>query len=60
MSDYATQMIAKSRQAELLREADQARLAKLAGSARAERADGMPGHVPLARRLVAGVATLLR
>ena len=58
MNDYATHMIVKSRQAELLREADEARLAKLARSA--QRADRMPGHLPLARRLAAGAATLLR
>ncbi len=59
MNDYGAYTIAKSRQAELLREADQARLAKLARSAAGHRAESRRPHAPLAR-LVAGVATLLR
>ncbi len=60
MNEYATYTIAKARQAELLREADQARLAKLARSANGQRPERGWAHAPLGRRLVAGFATLLR
>jgi len=60
MNEYASYTIANARQAELLREADQARLAKLARSADAHRPERGWGHVALGRRLVAGLATLLR
>jgi len=60
MNEYATQTIAKARQAELLREADEARLAKLARSANAHDRERGWAQAPLGRRLVAGFATLLR
>ncbi len=60
MNEYASYTIAKARQAELLREADGARLAKLARSTIAHRAERGWTHAPLGRRLVAGLATLLR
>lgn len=60
MSYYATQMLAHSRQAELLREADEARLAKIARQHQRANAPSRLAIRTAVRQLAAAASTLVR